>query len=274
MSDRGRNVQLFALPGPPPRQISVGPGRYRLLRVFKHDFFAATAQYQAIAPARPERIVVKLYRTQRFCGLPMAWAGRLSRDHEMGIYAALAGVPGVPRLVGPVGRTGLAVEHIDAVPLDHLPSPPAGYFDRMRAVLDGVHRRGVAHVDANKRSNMLVGPGGEAYLVDYQIAIRRRDDLPWPLRGVLARLVKYFQGKDLYHLYKQKRRLAPQELTDAEDTLSRQRSGWHRLHRTLTKPYRAIRRRFLRRQYRSGRLVSPSAQWEDQHQPEKDTWQQ
>jgi len=274
MSNRGRNVQLFALPGPPPQDIVIGGGRYRLLRVFKHDFFAATTQYQAIGPAKPSRIVVKFYRTQPFCGLPMAWAGRLSRDHEMDIYAALAGLSGVPRLIGPVGQTGLAVEHVEAVPLDHLPVPPAGYFDRMRAVLDAVHQRGVAHVDANKRSNMLVGPGGEAYLVDFQIAIRRRDELPWPLRVVLARLVEYFQRKDLYHLYKQKRRLAPEELTEAEEALSRQRSGWHWLHRKLTKPYRAIRRRFLRRQYRTGRLVSPTARWEDQPQPEKDTWRQ
>jgi len=276
------NTQLFALPAAPPAEIAIGGATYRLRRVFKHDFYAATTLYEACVPtgaaagtpASPDitRIVVKIYRTQAFAGLPLSWLGRLSRDHEAGIYAALDGVDGVPRWVGMIGPTGLAIEYIDAVPLDHLDHPPAGYFDRMRAILDAVHRRGVAYVDANKRSNMLVGADGSAHLIDFQIAIRQRDDWPWPLRWLARRVVRYCQDKDLYHLYKQKRRLAPEELTEQERRLSRQRSGWHAVHRKLTKPYRAVRRWFLGSQHRAGRLISPTADLEDHDQPEKQTW--
>jgi len=79
-------------------------------------------------------------------------------------------------------------------------------------------------------------------------------------------------GKDLYHLYKHKRRLAPDELTPEEDALSRKRSGVHLLHRKLTKPYRALRRGFLKKQFEKGSLESPTAALEDHHQPEKATW--
>lgn len=272
MSTRRHNSQLFALAEPPPRRIRLAGATYRLTRIFKHDFFAATGLYEAAGPAEIPRIVAKFYRTRPFCGLPMSWLGRLSRDHERAIYAALAGVDGVPRWAGCLGQAGCAIEYVHAAPLDHDAPVPPGYFDRLGDVFAAVHERGVAYVDANKRSNILVGPGGRPHLIDFQIALRRRDDWPWPMRAIARRVVEYLQGKDIYHLCKHKRRLAPQELTDEQARLSARRSGWHWLHRKLTKPYRALRRRFLRRQYRSGRLASPTADLEDHPQPEKDTW--
>jgi hypothetical protein len=130
----------------------------------------------------------------------------------------------------------------------------------------------VAYADANKRSNMLVAEDGRPFLVDYQIAIRRRDDLPWPLGWIVGTAVTYVARKDLYHLYKHKRRLSPDELRPFEDAVSRSRSGLHWLHRKLTKPYRSLRRMFLHKRYVKGALLSPTAGLEDHHQPEKDTW--
>jgi hypothetical protein len=134
-----------------------------------------------------------------------------------------------------------------------------------------VHARGVAYGDANKRSNILVDRSGRPHLVDFQIALRRRDELPWPISAVLRRLVGYLAAKDLYHLYKHKRRMVPQELTAEEEALSRRRVGLHWLHRFLTKPYRWWRRRFLNRQYRSGLLISPTAGMEEDT-PEDAVW--
>jgi RIO-like serine/threonine protein kinase len=217
-------------------------------------------------------VVVKFGREQGFCGVPLAWLGRFLRDREEALYATLEGVAGVPHWVGRVGRRGCAIEFIEGAPLDHVASPPAGFFDRLAEVFRAVHARGVGYGDANKRSNILIAASGEPYLVDYQIAIRRRDDWPWPFRGILAGVVEYIRQRDLYHLYKHKRRICPQELTPEQDALSRRRGGLHRLHRKLSKPWRAFRRRFLRGQYRSGRLQSPSADWEDHYQPEKESW--
>lgn len=265
---------MFALSEAPPTTVEIAGARYGLVRVFKHDFYAATCLYQARdAGSDPEKIVVKFGRTRDFCGLGAAWLGELMRAHEEAIYRDLAGVAGVPRWVGSLGSAGYAIEHIDGVPLDHLAdAPPPGFFDRLRKVFDEIHARGVGYSDANKRSNILVGPGGEPFVVDYQISIRRRDDWPWPLRAIARGLVAYVVGKDLYHLYKHKRRLCPDELTNEEDALSRDRGGLHLLHRKLTNPWRVLRRRFLRGQYESGRLVSPTAEMEDHHQPEKATW--
>jgi len=266
-------MQLFALRLPPPERIELGRSAYRLVRVFKHDFFAATCLYQAESSAAPfPRVVVKFGRDQAFCGLPMDWYGRLLRRHEEAIYRLLDGIPGVPRWAGRLSETAYAIEYVDARPLDHLDKPPDGFFDRLRAILEAIHARGVGYCDANKRSNILVDPAGQPFLVDYQISLRRRDDLPWPLSALAAAAVRYVAQRDLYHLYKHKRRLCPEQMTPQEEGLSRRRTGLHWLHRKLTKPWRALRRAFLSKQFQAGRLTSPTADKEDHYQPEKDAW--
>jgi len=278
---------MFALRDVPPRTLRLAGARYRLVRVFKHDFLAATCLYEAeptsASPVEPlgdapgarvefPRIVAKFGRSQSFLGLPMDWAGRLLRGREEEIYRALAGVEGVPRWVGRIDSASYAIEFVDGAPLDHVAAPPPGFFDRLRALFGAIHDCGVAYCDANKRSNILVGPRGKPFLVDYQIAIRRRDDLPWPLRSLVAGAVRYCAKRDLYHLCKHKRRLCPHELTVQEEALSRYRVGLHWLHRKLTKPWRSLRRRFLQREYQAGQLTSPTADLEDHPQPEKDVW--
>jgi len=272
MSHRRRNTQLFALRDAPPQHITLGGGPYRLVRVFKHDFFAATCLYQADADALPPRVVVKLGRTQPFCGLPMDWYGRWLHNHERDVYAALAGVEGVPRWAGSISPTAFAIEFVEAVPLDHLPAPPPGFFDALAAIMRQIHARHVAYMDANKRSNILVSPQGRPFLVDFQLAFRWRRGLPWPLGAIHGAITRGVQRWDIYHIYKHKRRLAPQELTAEEDELSRRRGLLHFLHRKIGKAWRGGRRRFLRHQVRSGRLESPTAEMEDHNQPEKAAW--
>lgn len=272
MSQTSRNTQMFALRHGPPEQVQVAGVTYRLARVFKHDFWAATCLYEAQTPAAIRRIVVKFGRQQAFCGLPLGFYSRWLAAHEEAIYKLLEGIDGVPKCLGPAGQTGLAIEYVDTRPLDHLSDVPPGFFDRLGEIFEAIHARGVAYCDANKRSNILVAADGEVFLIDYQIAIARRDNWPWPLRSIIAAAVRYMSAKDIYHLCKHKRRLAPDQMRPEEEALSRRRTGLHLLHRKLTKPYRAIRRKFLQSQYAKGALKSPTAELEDQHQPEKATW--
>jgi len=274
MSRRSKNVQLFALRQPPPELLSVRGQSYRLVRVFKHDFFAATCLYEAAEPAAVElpRVVVKFGRTQEFWGFPLDWYGQWLCRHEAEIYRRLAGVAGVPRWAGRVDDATYAIEYIDAAPLDHLDAPPPGLFDRLAEIFRNIHARGVAYCDANKRSNILVDAQGRPFLIDYQISACLHEDWPRPLRLIPRLIVRRAQRSDIYHLYKHKRRLAPQELTADEEQLSHRRSAWHILHRRITARWREMRRKFLHQQYKAGRLESPTANLEDHHQPEKETW--
>jgi hypothetical protein len=135
-----------------------------------------------------------------------------------------------------------------------------------------LHARGLACCDLNKRSNIVVTQDGRPGLIDFQISIVHKPDALWPWEPLSYWLVRYLQRMDLYHLYKHKRRLAKAELRPEELALSRRPGMLAALHRRLVTPLRQIRRAFLMRLHRSGRLVSPSAQLEDHHQPEKATW--
>ncbi len=274
MPRRSKNVQLFALRNPPPETLVLRGLVYRRVSVFKHDFFAATCLYEAVEPQRAiiPRVVVKFGRTQEFWGMPLDWYGKWLCMHERDIYSQLVGVPGVPRWAGCVDDATYAIEYIDAKPLDHLDVPPPGFFDRLLEVFTMIHQRGVAYCDANKQSNILVDADGKPFVIDFQISIHRRENWLWPLRPISALIVRFAQRADIYHLYKHKRRLAPQELTVEEERLSRRRGRVHMMHRKLSARWREMRRRFLRKQYKAGRLESPTAKMEDHHQPEKETW--
>ena len=263
---------MFALRDGPPEKIQLRGVEYRSAKVFKHDFWAATCLYRGKRGAVPARVVVKFGRTQAFCGLPLSFYSRWLTAHEEKIYRLLAGITGVPQCLGHTGEGGLAIEYVEGLPLDHLDEIPTGLFERLREVMEQIHERGVAYCDANKKSNVLVSADGDCFLVDYQIAIYAHDDWPWPFGQISRAAVRYMAAKDTYHILKHKRRLAPEQLLPGEETVSRSRGLFHRIHRKLGKPYRFLRRRFLQGQYAKGALQSPTAGLEDHQQPEKSTW--
>ncbi len=266
-----RNPRLFALPEPPPLQLTVAEEPWRLVRVFKHDFFAATALYAS--PADPtRRIVVKFGRSHSFLGLPLAWLGRWMRHREQRLHERLDGIEGIQRWLAPVGAGAYALHYVEGVTLDHLEAPlPPGFFDRLRELIDAVHARRAAYCDLNKRSNILLQPDGRPALIDFQISVAYDPAAAWPVRLWTRLWLGALQRHDLYHLYKHKRRLAPDALRDHERALLR-RGPLLRLHRLLSTPFRRLRRQYLSRLHRKGELISPSAHLEDHHQPEKATW--
>lgn len=270
------NTQLFALRRPPPARLEVLGRRYALAKVFKHDFFAATALYVAEGPgASPGKLVVKFGRRQGFCGLPGRWLGRLLLRRERRFHRCVDGVAGVQRWIAQLSDTCYALEYVEGKTLDTFslaPGQGGAFFDSLRRTLTGLHLRGAAYCDLNKRSNIVVTPAGQPVLIDFQVSVvceasahRLRRWLVWPW-------VRYLQRMDLYHLYKHKRRMAGDCLKTREEALSRRRGRLVGLHRRFVTPLRRWRRRFLTFQYRSGRLISPSAHLEDHDQPEKTTW--
>jgi len=268
---------MYALSAPPPTTVELEGAEYRLVRVFKHDFLAATCLYEAAGAAkvpsagRPAKVVVKFLRMRPLLALPMGWAGRFLAEHEEHAYRALAGVEGIPRWLGRLGPAAFAVEYIDSTPLSDVGRPPAGFFDSLGRLFNEAHARGVAFGDANKRSNILVGPGGRAFLIDFQLALRRRDDLPWPLGAISRAAFRYMAGRDVYHVCKHKRRMSPHELTGDEMAVSRRRDPLHALHHRLVAPWRRLRRFVFQRLARAGLLTSPTEHIEDPDQAEKFT---
>lgn len=93
-------------------------------------------------------------------------------DREARAYRRLEGLEGVPRFLGRVDRQAIAIEYVAGRDLSHLrPGDlPALFFDRLEGIVEAVHARGVAHGDLHGQ-DVLVGPGGEPYVIDFSTAI-------------------------------------------------------------------------------------------------------
>ena len=271
----GRNYQMFALKSMPPVLLRAAFGDYSLEKVFKHDFWAATCLYKnagKISTLAPGRIVVKFSRNHNFMGLPISQVGSWLTNREYLAYRQLAGVQGIPKLIGRISEYAFAIEFIEnAKPLDHFETAPAGFFDKLRKIYEAVHNAGLAYVDANKRSNVLVTKQGDPILIDFQISALRPakyNPFAFAQRGI----IKYFQRKDIYHFLKHKIKMNPDDITDAERDEYKKPSGLHRLHRKIIRPYKKIRRQFLSKRQKKGLLISPTELLETHYQPEKQTW--
>jgi hypothetical protein len=221
-------------------QLTCRGQRFEYVETLKHDFFAATGLYRG-----PDGLaVLKMGRQNDFLTVPMDWIGAFLTRREVRIYELLQSRPGVPRLIGPVGRTGFLHEYVPGHSLGRREPVSDTFFDELQTLITGLHARDMAYVDLNKRQNILLGDDGRPYLIDFQISLH----LPpigwrrlWPVRWVLRR----FQHGDRYHCLKHKRRL----------------SFWIRLHRWWSRPLTKLRRRALNRLARSesGEVAGSSA---------------
>lgn len=231
-----------------PKTIFIASRQWTLTRTFKHDFYAATGLYRAVAdPAapnsEPERIVLKMGRIQPFFGIPIAWLGRYLKHREMRLLDQVQSLGQVPQQVGEYGRNGFAYRYIEGQTLDESPELPDTFFSDLKLLLHQIHTRGICYLDFNKRGNILIGRDKRPYLIDFQISMM----LARPCCKWLCRML---QREDYYHLLKHKRRLRPDLLTESERKLSRHRSLLIRIHRFLTVPLRTVRRHLLDLLYR------------------------
>jgi hypothetical protein len=232
-----------------PATISIGGVIYRHARTIKHDFFAATGFYDNDAG---QRVVLKIGRIADYCGIPLIGLGRWLCGRELRFYRQLADLPNIPRLMGTLGSTGFVHAFVPGKPLARNLQVPDGFFAALQRLLSEVHQRRIAYVDTNKSPNIIVGDDGRPYLIDFQISWDLHEMGGWALNRFWLR---HFQREDCYHILKHKRRLRPDELTDAEREIARRRSLLIRLHRLITKPYFRLRRTTFKRLRETGRLM-------------------
>ncbi len=255
---RREPASFFALGyGHLPQRVRAMGHTFEFVKLFKHDFFAATGLYQQIATsmdvldesgsnrAVPKQAVVKLQRTFPLFGIPMQWLGAIVARHEIAVFKALDGLEGVPAFMGEIGTTGYIHEFIPGDDLKPEFAPGVEFFNRLETLLKAIHARSIAYVDTNKRENILYGSDGKPYLIDFQISFFCRHGEKDNLlsRWILHRL----QKEDWYHFYKHKTRLAAHICTPEDFQQADNRSWYIRLHRTVAQPIIHARRRFLSR---------------------------
>lgn len=204
--------------GDPPAEVETAGRPWRLLRVLKHDSWAATAVYHGDGG---EKIVVKFNRTHPLPGgVPAGWLGRRLAEREARVFRMMEGWPGFPRWTGPVIIEGVecpsAVGHhwIEGEPWSPSARVGDGFFPELSGMLEAFHARGFAYVDMSKWGNILVGADGRPHLLDYQICFPGG-------RGPVTRwIAKRLQAGDRYYLRRHWRRCRPDQVPAA------QTDGW------------------------------------------------
>ncbi len=219
-----------------PGTLQISDTTYRLIRTFKHDFFAATGLYAD--DSGTHKVVLKVGRVAPAL-IPLSWIGRFLAKREARLLMATQHLDGVPDFLGMWQRTGIIHAFIEGHPLKKDAELPDDFFPRLEQLIADMHALGIAYVDLEKRENVLVGDDGKPWLFDFQIAWdRNRSPISRWLRRVL-------QKSDIYHLGKHWKRLRPDQLDDAKLAELTKPPFWIAWHRRLIRPLILIRRRVL-----------------------------
>ena len=206
--------------------------------VLKTDRYATTLRVRL---ADGTRAVHKTSVVALPPGVRLRGAARRLARREADHLEHLAGIPGIPRLLGRPEPDVLLREWIEGTTLREVDAVPDPVFPALRELLAAVHARGVAYADLAKEENVVVDRAGRPWLVDFQISVGKGAWLP----GLAERLM----AADRYHLARHVKRRRPDQFTDEDRrAIERGRGVLSRLHRTLVKkPYNLITRRLVKR---------------------------
>ena len=229
-------------PNPADGSIEINGDTYKHLGTLKDDAFARTELLEKDG----KKYLFKVSRLALFGPLRLKRIMNHFAAHEVHIHHLLEGVHGVPKLVRQVSDDSFLREFVEGRTLDRNPPPlRPDFFDEFHEIVKNIHARGVAFVDLAKKENVVVTTDGRPFLIDFQISMSLREG-----RGPVALLwnavVRMMQRADIYHVYKHKRRIQPDLLTE-EDLSTHARKPWFsRVHKYLfRKPYHLIKRRFI-----------------------------
>lgn len=147
------------------------------------------------------------------------WVAPFLVRRETAVLQHLQGVHGVPKYFGRIDRLAFVMEYIEGTPLANFKEGelPPEVFETMQRTIDTIHQRGVSHGDLKRRSNLILTPNGEVFVVDFAAAIVGEKPLH-PVRNWLQREVARVDNKSVPRL---KKFVAPELLTaDDQDKLN------------------------------------------------------
>ena len=122
------------------------------------------------------RAIVKDYSTNKF--LYRNIIGRFLVWRENKAYRRLRGLKGVPAFYRIIDGLALVIEEIPGRSLEGIEKETVlseNFFNELHALVETVHRRGLAHCDLKRLPNILRGDDGKPYIVDWSASIHERE---------------------------------------------------------------------------------------------------
>jgi len=175
-----------------------------------------------------DRVAVKTYEARNW--IIRNTLGRWLIRREAGAYRMAAGLGALPTFLGRPDAFSLATEWVDAKPLSERKDEELApeIFDRLSAILDELHGRGVALADLHHR-DVLLGEDGALFVIDLATAwvLGNR---PWPMRRLLF---KRFCESDRVNLARMRARFTGGDVEAAVASVSPAAAAWHRRGRKV-----------------------------------------
>jgi serine/threonine protein kinase len=128
------------------------------------------------------------------------------------------------------------------------------FFAKLLKTVRAMHEAGIAHGDLKRKNNIIVGAGGQPYLIDFGIAVRRSATSALWNRVVFERLVQ--MDLNAWVKLKYGRRIDPETERDvlSEEDAAIYRPLWiERLARAVRVPWQTITLRRPRQRWRARR---------------------
>jgi len=183
------------------------------------------------------RAIVKDFSTNRF--FLRNTVGRFLIWRESKAYRKLMNLSGVPVLHKVIDGLALVLEEIPGGMIDKYTKEmeiPDSFFHALKHLVGKCHKRGIAHCDLKKASNILLGDDGHPYIVDWGAAIFEREFRFFPLNLIYRR----FLLDDHMAIIKLKLRLSPETVTLEERERYNRRSVAERFIRVVRERLRDI----------------------------------
>ncbi|TAH35816.1 MAG: hypothetical protein EYC70_12385 [Planctomycetota bacterium] len=152
------------------------------------------------------------------------WLARWLLARERRVLERLHGVAGVPELLACLDRGAFACTLLQGRPLEReaFARQPRAVVERLLALIERLHDRGVFHLDLRQRQNVLVDETGAVAVVDFGAAWRLGAGTRWLLGGPLGWVDRQAALKYLA-------RYAPEELSPEEARAVLRAERWRRL---------------------------------------------
>ena len=126
----------------------------------------------------------------------------------------LQGTRGIPCFYGVIDSQAIVMEYVEGTPIARFGRGELApeVFERVGEAIAAIHARGVAHGDLKRRSNLILTPEGEVYLIDFAAAIIGKR----PCRFFMNWLQRQVAQVDNKALPRLKKFVAPELLTPEE----------------------------------------------------------
>ena len=202
------------------------------VKIFKKDIFG---KIELARRDKGELVICRKFGDAKLFARPLAFYLAYREKTILDVLGKLND-PRLPRLLH-FGKGFLVRSYIEGTALKNKKIADISYYDDAAMLLKKIHTAGIVHNDLEKPENWLVTGDNTPGIIDFQLACY------FPKKG---KIFKLCQKEDLRHLIKQKKRFSPDNLSEDDKNILKNKTQFAKIWRShFKKVYNFITRKVL-----------------------------